>query len=179
MYDSSSRDSDSIPPSADKDSSDTEDSHDETDLRAEIGRKIETLRAQTPTMTSPIGCSSTIAPNTAQLDPSGTPVRGQKTSTVIAEQELTGKPRLKQIYKEMKNQVRFELEPRRSERVKTAKRIGKLGGVEYFLINVTVQGTLSTSLFRDPTQSRHFPLLKVWFRTKSRLVPLKPAEGEM
>ena len=86
LYDSSSRDSDSIPPSTDKDSSDTEDNHDETDLRAEIGRKIETLRAQTPAMTSPIGCSTAIAPNTEQPDQSGTPIRGQGNNTAITEQ---------------------------------------------------------------------------------------------
>ena len=132
MYDSSSRDSDSIAPSTDKDSSNTEDSRDETDLRAEIGRKIETLRAQTPAMTSLIGCSTAIAPNAAQPDPSGTSIRGQGTNTAIAEQESTGKLALKQIHKEIKHQVRFELEPRRSERLKTAKRVETLGGVEYF-----------------------------------------------
>ena len=121
-----------MPPSTDIDSTDTDDNHDGTGLRAEIGRKIETLRAQTPAMTSPIGCSTAIAPNTAQTDQSGTPIRGQGNNTAIADQESTGKPGLKQIHKEFKNQVRFELEPRRSERLKTAKRWESCEEIEYF-----------------------------------------------
>ena len=126
MYNSSSRYSDSITPNVDRDSSDTESNPEETCLRAEVERQIQTIRDQTPTMTSPIGCS------TAQLDPSGTPIRGQETNTAVAEEEMTGKPRLKQVHDEMRNKVRFELEPRRSEKIKTAKSVGKLGGVEYF-----------------------------------------------
>ena len=132
IYDSSSRDSDSITPNADRDSSDTESKSEETGLRAEIGRQIETLRAKAPTMTSPIECSTAIAPTTSQLDPSDTPIRGQETNTAVAEEEMTGKPRSKQVHEEVRNKVRFELEPCRSERIKTAKRLGKLGGVEYF-----------------------------------------------
>ena len=106
--------------------------HEETDLRAEIGRKIETQRAQTPAITSPIGCSTAIAPNTAQPHQSGTPIREQGNNTATAELESTGKPGLKQIHKKQQNQVRFELEPRTSERLETTNRMGKLGGVEYF-----------------------------------------------
>ena len=69
-------------------------------LRAEIGREIEKLRAQTPILTSPIGCSTETATNTAQPDQSGTPIRGQETNiTASAEEELTGKPRSKQKIK--------------------------------------------------------------------------------
>ena len=130
MYGSSSRDSDSIVPNVNKDCSDMDSKSVETGLRADIGRQVETLRAQTPTMTSPIGCSTVIAPNTSQLDPSGTPIRIQETNTVIAEQGnkegMTGKLRSKQVKVEIRNKVRFELEPRRSERIKTAKRVGKV-----------------------------------------------------
>ena len=87
MYDSFNRESDSIVPTVDKESSDTDSNSEETDLRAQIGRQIETLRTQTPTMTSPIGCSIALAPITSQLDPSGTPTRSQEINTNIAEEE--------------------------------------------------------------------------------------------
>ena len=87
-------------------------------------------------MTSPIGCNTAIAPTTSQLDSSGTPIRNQETNTVISEEGnkegMTGKLRSKQVNEEIRNKIRFELEPRRSERIKTAKRVGKFGGVEYF-----------------------------------------------
>ena len=45
---------------------------------------------------------------------------------------MTGKLRSKQANEEIRNIVRFELEPRRSERTKTAKRVEHFIGVEYF-----------------------------------------------
>ena len=74
------------------DSSDAECDPEETDLGAEIGRKIEELWAQTPTLTSPIGCSTEIATNTAQPDQSGTQIPGQETNTAATEQKSAGKP---------------------------------------------------------------------------------------
>ena len=116
-------------PSADKDDSDTDNSCEVTGFRTKIERTIETLRAQTPTMTSPIGCSTAIAPTTSYQDPLCTPLRGRETNTDTAEDEtregLTGKITSKQVNEEKRNKVRFELEPRRSERMKTAKKGGK------------------------------------------------------
>ena len=62
IYNSSSRDSDSMVPNVDKESSDTDSNSEENGLKAEIGRQIETLLAETPTMTSPFGCSTAKAP---------------------------------------------------------------------------------------------------------------------
>ena len=125
----------SIVPNVDKDSSDTDSNSEETGLRAEIGRQYKTLRAQTPTMTSPIGCSTAMAHTTSHLDPSGTPIRSQETNTVITKEGnkegMTGKLRSKQVNEEISNKVRFELEPRISEKIKTAKRVGKFGGVDF------------------------------------------------
>ena len=133
VYDSSSRDSNSIDTSAEKDSTDTEDDTEDADLRAEIGREIERLRAQTPLPPSPIGCSTELLGNTTQPDHSGTPIDGQETITTAAtEVESAGKPRSNQKTKKEKNLTKTELEPRRSERIKTAQRVVKLGGVEYF-----------------------------------------------
>ena len=69
MYDSSSRDSDSMVPNVDKESSDTDSNSEETSLKAEIGRQIKTLRAQTPTMTSPFGCSTLLFRNSIHQAP--------------------------------------------------------------------------------------------------------------
>ena len=133
VYDSSRRDSDSVNNDADKDSSEEEDNPEDTSLRAEIGREIENLRNQSLMLTSPIGCSTDIATDAAQPDQSGTPIRGQSTVTsATAEHETTSKPRLKQKTKVENNQTKTELEPRRSERIRMAQRVVKLGGVEYF-----------------------------------------------
>ena len=83
--------------------------------------------------TLPNGCSTELLGNSAQPDHLGTPIHGQETvTTATAEQELAGKPRSKQKTKIEKKQTRTELEPRRSERIKTAQRVVKLGGVENF-----------------------------------------------
>ena len=97
VYDSSSHDSNLTDASADEDSSDMEDNTKDTILRAEIGREIERLRAQTPTLTSPIRCSTELANNPTQTDHSGTPIHGQGIDdTVETEEESTGKLRSKQ-----------------------------------------------------------------------------------
>ena len=133
VYDSSSRDSNSVKNDADKDSSEEEVNPEDTDLRAEIGREIENLRNQTPMLTPPIGCSTEIATDVTQPDQSGTPIRGQSAATTTTvEHETTGKPRLKPKTKTENHQTKIDLEPRRSERIRTAQRVVKLGGVEYF-----------------------------------------------
>ena len=106
VYGLSSNDSDSTKTNADKDSSDAEDNPEDTGLKAEIGREIEKIRAQTPILTSPIGCSTEIATNAAQRDQSGTPIHGQETDiTAAAEEELSGEPRSKQKIKVEKNKL--------------------------------------------------------------------------
>ena len=140
LYDSSNRDSDSIDASnADKDNPDTDNSSEAGGLRTDIERAIETPWEQTPAMTSPIGCSTAIPPTAIQLVPSGIPIRGREKITGTAEGQTcegqTDKIRLNHVSnKEIRNKVRFEneIEPRRSERIKTANRVGILGGVEYF-----------------------------------------------
>ena len=80
-----------------------------------------------------MGCSTGLLGNTAQPDHSGTPIDSQETiTTATAEEESASKPRSKQKTKIEKNLTRTELEPRRSERIKTAQRVVKLSGVEYF-----------------------------------------------
>ena len=80
IYDSSSRESNLSDASPGEDSSDTKEDLEDTDLRAEIGREIESLRDQTPTLTAPIGCSTELVNNPPQPDHSGryanTPSRG-------------------------------------------------------------------------------------------------------
>ena len=81
----------------DGDCSDTEDDPEETNLRAEIGREIERLRDQTPTLTSPIGCSTELAINPSQSDHSGTPIHRQEVDdTTEPGEEPTGKLRPEQ-----------------------------------------------------------------------------------
>ena len=83
--------------------------------------------------TSPIGCSTELANNPTQSDHSGTPIRGQEVAdTAETGEELTGKRMSKQKTNIEKSQIRTEPEPRRSERIKSAQRVVKLGGVEYF-----------------------------------------------
>ena len=133
MYDSSSRESNLSDASVDGDSSDTEDDPEETNLRAEIGRERERLRDQTPTLTSPIGCCTELANNPPQSDHSGTPIHRQEVDdTTEPGEEPTGKLRPEQKINIEKNQTKFESEPRRSERIRSAQRVVKLGGVEYF-----------------------------------------------
>ena len=74
IYDSSSSESNLTDASLVEDSSDTEENLEETNLRAEIGRDIERLRDQTPTLTAPIGSSTELAYNPTQPDHSGTPI---------------------------------------------------------------------------------------------------------
>ena len=97
VYNLSSHDSDLTNASADEDSSDTEYNTEDTNLRAKIGREIERLRAQTPTLTSPIGCSTELANNPAQPDHSGTPIYRQEIDdTAETGEESTGKLKSKQ-----------------------------------------------------------------------------------
>ena len=94
MYNSSSRESNLTDSSVGEDSSNTEEEPEETDLRAEIGREIERLRDQTPTVTTPIGCSTELANNPLRPDHSGTPIHRQQTDdTNEPEEAPTGKPR--------------------------------------------------------------------------------------
>ena len=114
--------------------SEEEDTEDIT-LKAMIGREVERIRSETPMPTSPIGCSTELAPpeDTAQPDTSGTPIRSQNTSgTETVPQDVTGKTRLKQNVNGESNPLDPTIEPRRSEKIRTAKTINKLGGVEYF-----------------------------------------------
>ena len=133
MYDSSSRKSNLIDASVSEDSSNTAEEPEETDLRDEIGREIERLRDQTPILTTPIGCSTELANNPPRPDHSGTPIRRQQADdTNEPEEAPTGKPRSKQKIDIGKSQIKFKSEPRRSERIRSAQRVVKLGGVEYF-----------------------------------------------
>ena len=96
IYDSSSRESNLTEASVDEDSSNTEEDLEETNLRAEIGREIERLRDQTPTLTALIGCSTELA-NPPQPDHSGTPIpRQQVDDTTEPGEEPTGKLRPEQ-----------------------------------------------------------------------------------
>ena len=132
-YDSSSHDSESNTNHAGNDSSDEEELPDDTVLRTEIGREIDRIRSQTPTPASPIGCSTEIATDIAQPDTSGTPIPGQNaTNTAEVEPDDAGKVELKPRIRAEKNQSDYNLEPRRSERIKTDQRVVKLGGVDYF-----------------------------------------------
>ena len=97
MYDSSSRESNLTDASVDGDSSDKEDDPEQTTLRAEIGREIERLRDRTPTLTSPIGCSTELANNPPQSDHSGTPIHRQEVDdTTEPGEEPAGKLRPEQ-----------------------------------------------------------------------------------
>ena len=104
-----------------------------TTLRAEIGREIDRIRSQTPMPSSPIDCSTEVATDITQPDTSGTPIHGQNTTTTAeTEPDNAGKVGLKHRINVENNQLNLELEPRRSERIRTARRTVKLGGVEYF-----------------------------------------------
>ena len=131
IYDSSSRGFNLTDASLGEDSSDTEEDPEETNLRAEIGREMERLRDQTPTLTAPIGCSTELANNPPQPDHSGTPIHRQEVDdTTEPGEEPAGKLRAEQKINIGKNQIKFESEPRRSERIRSAQRVVKLGGVE-------------------------------------------------
>ena len=140
MYDSSSHKSDptdTSPGEDDLDSEGEEEEREETDIRAEIGREIERLREQTPAPTMQVGCSTGRANTPPQFDHHGTPIHRQvptNTTNEIAEprEEPTGKTRVELNTNLGKNQIKSELEPRRSERIKSARRVVKLGAVEYF-----------------------------------------------
>ena len=139
-YDSSSRESNAADPSSGEDNPDSdreEEDPEETDLRAEIGREIERLREQTPAPTTQVGCSTGRASNPPQPDVQGTPLHRQTTpdtgnETAEPGEGTTGKIRAEQNSYFEKNQIKSESEPRRSERIKSAQRVVKLGGVEYF-----------------------------------------------
>ena len=134
-YDSSSRDSESNGYNEEKVSSDEEEEElpNITTLRAEIGREIDGIWSQTPMPSSPIGCSTEVATDITQPDTSGTPIHGQNTTiTAEIEPDNAGKVGLKHRINVENNQLNLELEPRRSERIRTARRTVKLGGVEYF-----------------------------------------------
>ena len=135
IYDSSSHDSESTSQYADNDISEEEDVTEDTSLKEAIDREVERLWSQTPMLTSPIGCS-TETPQTTDATPPdefGTPIRGQNMPNAEAtDQDHTGKIQLKQNIRDESNSLNSNLEPRRSERIRAAKRVVKLGGVEYF-----------------------------------------------
>ena len=141
-YDSSSKESNTADPSSGEDNPNSdreEEDPEETDLRAEIGREIERLREQTPAPTTQVGCCTGRASTPPQPVVQGTPIHRQTTLDTgieIAEPEdgITYKIRVEQNSYFGKNQIKSEPEPRRSERIKSARRVVKLGGVEYFLI---------------------------------------------
>ena len=138
VYDSSSNAANSSSEEEEKSDTDTEEeSTEEAAIRAEIGREIERLREQTPALTEPIGCSTGRADNPPQPDIQGTPIHRQETlnfGNEIAEPEeaATCKIRAEQNSYSENNQIKSESEPRRSERIKSARRVVKLGGVESF-----------------------------------------------
>ena len=122
MYDSSSHDSESTNNHADKNSFGEESTLEDTALTAEIGREIEKMRSQTPMPTSPIGCSTKTATDVAQPDTSGTPIHGQSAAnTGETAQDNTGKIRLRQTINTENSKLNSNLEPRRSERIRTAQ----------------------------------------------------------
>ena len=97
MYDSSSRESNLTDASQGEYSSDTEEDLEDTNLRAEIGREIERLRDQTPTLTAPIGCSTELVNNPQQPDHSGTPIHRQEVYDITEPgEEPTGKLKAEQ-----------------------------------------------------------------------------------
>ena len=119
-YDSSSRDSESNSNYTVKDGSDEEQLPDDTVLRAKIGQEIDRIRSQTPMPASPIGCSTEIATDIAQPDTSGTPIHGQNaTTTAEVEPDDAGEVGLKYRISAENSQLNSNLEPRRSERIKT------------------------------------------------------------
>ena len=104
-------------------------------LKAVIGLEVERIRSQTPMLTSPIGCSTEIPPaaDVTQPDAFGTPIRGQSTSNTEAkDQDYAGKTRLKQKTNNESSSLDSNSETRRSERIRMAKRVVKLGGVKNF-----------------------------------------------
>ena len=124
MYDSSSRDSESTSNYADRATSEKEGATEDTALKAVIGREVERIRSQTPMLTSPIGCSTEIPPaaDATQPDAFGTPIRGQNTSNTEAmDQDHAGETRLKQNTNDESSSLDSNSEPRRSERIRTAK----------------------------------------------------------
>ena len=133
-YDSSSQDSEPNSNHADKDSSDEEEEFpNDTVLQTEIGREIDRIRSQTPLPASPIECSTEIATEVTQPDTSGTPIHGQNTTdTAEVDSDNAGKVELKPRIRTENSQSNSNLEPRRSKRIKTAQRVVKLGGVDYF-----------------------------------------------
>ena len=104
-------------------------------LEAMIGQEVERIRSQTPMLTSSIGCSTEIpqAADATQPDALETPIRSQSTSNTEAiDHDHAGKARLKQTFSDESSSLDLNQEPRRSERIRSAKRVVKLGGVEYF-----------------------------------------------
>ena len=74
-----------------------------------------------------------LADNPTQSYHSGTPIHDQEIDdTTETGEESTGKLRSKQKMNYEKTQTRTELEPCRSERIRSAQRVVKLGGVENF-----------------------------------------------
>ena len=135
MYDSSSRDSESTGNYPDRVTSEEEEVTDDVTLEAMIGQEVERIRSQTPMLTPPIGCSTEIPPaaDATQPDTIGTPIRGQSTSnTGPIDNDHAGKTRLKQNIREDSTSLDLTQEPHRSERIRSAKRVVKLGGVECF-----------------------------------------------
>ena len=131
MYDSSSRDSESTSNYANRATSEEEDATEDTALMAVIGWEVERIRSQTPMPTSPIGCSTEIALAADTTQPDDT--TGQNTfNTEAIDQGYAGKARLKQNINDESSSLDSNSEPRRSERIRTAKRVVKLGSVEYF-----------------------------------------------
>ena len=137
-YDSSSRESNTADPSSGEDNPDSdreEEDPEETDLRAEIGRESERLREQTPAPTTQVGCSTGRASNPPQPDVQDTPIHRQTTPDTGVETAepgdgTAGKIRAEQNSYFEKIQIKSEPEPRRSERIKSARRVVKLAGVE-------------------------------------------------
>ena len=134
IYDSSSHGSESTSQYADNGTSEEEEITEDATLKEAIDREVVRLRSQTPMLTSPIGCSTEIPQTTDATPPDefGTPIRGQNMHNAEAtDQDHTGKTRLKQNIRDENNSLNSNLEPRRSERIRAAKRVVKLGGVEY------------------------------------------------
>ena len=97
-----------------------------------------TLSAQTPMPTSPTGCSTGHSARTNGRDPTATLTRqSDDTVETVEEGQLPGNEKSRIGFwagRGEKNTVSFEEKNniRRSSRIRTAKRVEKLGRVEYF-----------------------------------------------
>ena len=112
---------------------DGEEPHESEGTTAATG---QTAVEETPLPTTPIGCSTSSSPRqmpTTQ-DRDSNPIRSTTTTNGEAEREKdkgNGKT-TSQFEKNKKVSFRLAVSPRRSSRIRGAKRTEKMGGIEYF-----------------------------------------------